>query len=256
MQGDIIRSNDSTAPMWSRFLMVITADCDLAHAKHDKRVTCVPLLPAEQYLLEMQLPKQREKFVTREYGKLKRELDKLGAPKVTLLRLRSWLREEPLPEIVDSLQIRQSASEKVTSLLATIKMLDEPTADLETSIARMVEGLRLSDPSADTQSVRNSIIGALRSIYLQPPGDALFVGAIGPKLRDGYFVYLRHLEQVLEPDIGLKPTRRPSPYSRLARFNPTMTHAILQRFGMVFMSIGLPEEYEENRHIHSQLVGA
>ncbi|SDM91588.1 hypothetical protein SAMN04488074_12936 [Lentzea albidocapillata subsp. violacea] len=55
-QGDVLEAADPAASLWQRHLVVLTADCDLARAKHHGRVTCVPVLTEHEYLLEMQIP--------------------------------------------------------------------------------------------------------------------------------------------------------------------------------------------------------
>lgn len=48
-QGDVLEASDPAASVWTRHLMIITADCDFANSKNAGRVTCVPLLAADEY---------------------------------------------------------------------------------------------------------------------------------------------------------------------------------------------------------------
>lgn len=93
-QGDVIEATDMGASMWHRHLLVITADCDFAHAKHQGRVTCVPLLRAEEYLVEMRVPRIREQIAKQQLKGLREILSKAGAPIISDRRLREWPGEE------------------------------------------------------------------------------------------------------------------------------------------------------------------
>src|SRR5258708_984972 len=86
-QGDVLEAVDIGASMWQRHLLVITADCDFAYAKHQGRVTCVPLLAAEEYLSEMQLPKIRERLIKQPLKEMRQILSKPGAPNISDRRL-------------------------------------------------------------------------------------------------------------------------------------------------------------------------
>jgi hypothetical protein len=66
---------------------------------------------------------------------------------------------------------------------------------------------------------------------------------------------LRHLELLWEPEIAVGPTRVEHRFRRIAHLQDRYTHAMVQRFALVFMSIGLPREYEEVRDLHSELMG-
>lgn len=105
------------------------------------------------------------------------------------------------------------------------------------------------------EAVAKNVAGRLNDAYKNTPGDALFLNAIAPGHDLGYFVYLRHIEQVNEPEITLGPMRRGSSYRRISRLTDRFTHALVQRFAMVFLAIGLPDAYEELRDLHAAVLG-
>lgn len=73
-QGDVIESTNADATPWTRFLLVITADCDLANTKNAGRVTCVPLLGAEDYLVEFHFPERQNAISDRHVREFNDEL--------------------------------------------------------------------------------------------------------------------------------------------------------------------------------------
>lgn len=254
-QGDVVEAAEIGASMWQRHLLVITADCDFAHAKHQGRVTCVPLLKAEEYLAEMQVPKIRERLVNKQVKDVREILSKASAPAITDRRLREWPREEEPSAIVAMLDLNQGDAQKATAALTAIRMLDESAGNLKDAISSLVDAqLAGINPPKEENAVKN-VMSTLRTAYAQPPGDALFLSAIGPGLDEGYFAYLRHIEQVSEFEVSLGPTRRAAQYRRVSRLHDRFTHALVQRFAMVFMSIGLPDEYEEQRNLYSEMLG-
>jgi hypothetical protein len=44
-------------------------------------------------------------------------------------------------------------------------------------------------------------------------------------------------------------------YRRISHLRDRYIHALVQRFALVFMAIGLPKEYEEIRDLHSDILG-
>lgn len=255
-QGDVLEriADDGTA--WNRNLLVITADCDFAHNKHHGRVTCVPLLTKDEYILELQMPKLRNKAITELTTSLQNALSKLGAPHLSLERLTDWPNEQSTEAILASLQISAEHCDAVGRMVDAIRDLgsSQPTVT-EASNALVQARLQLSDKKATEQNLRKNIINYLQNVFKSTPGDALFLSAIAVDHEYGYFVYLRHLEQVWEPQITLGPSRKTVEYRRISRLQDSFTHAIAQRFGLVFTAIGLPDEYEEMRNLHSDLIG-
>lgn len=77
-QGDVLEAVDAKASMWNRHLFVITADCDFAHHQNQARVTCIPLLTADEYLLEMRVPRLRDRFARKMLKDLRAILNRSG----------------------------------------------------------------------------------------------------------------------------------------------------------------------------------
>lgn len=241
--------------MWRRHLLVMTADCDFAYAKHHGRVTCVPLLAAEEYLSEMQIPKIREQLVKLQLKEIRQILSKAPVPVIGDRRLREWASEEEAGDIVKALQLQRADAQKAKAALEAISMMDSPAHNLKEGVDLLVEAQLTGTSPPKRDNAVKKVVNGLRGSYSQPPGDALFLSAIAPGQDLGYFAYLRHIEQVWEPEISLGPAHREVTYRRISRMRDRYAHALVQRFAMVFMSIGLPDQYEEIRDLHSDILG-
>jgi hypothetical protein len=251
-QGDVIEATDDDAPMWRRHLVVITADCDLAFDKHHGRITAVPLLHQTEYLLEMQFPRIRDRSVQKALKALRSQLTGTAHERLSDDGALRWLREATPEEISVELGFDGTKATNVKNALEALDLLSRVPSNLAHAVQLQAEGLvalGLSESNA-----RKEVTLRLKQSFTQTPGDALFLSSIGPGLTEGYFAFLRHLEQIPEPDIALAATRQPAKYRRVARLTDRYAHALVQRFAMVFLAIGLPADYEETRDFHSELL--
>ncbi|MGC4750167.1 hypothetical protein ACLQ28_31550 [Micromonospora sp. DT201] len=254
-QGDIIEAVEPVASMWQRHLLVLTADCDFAHAKHQGRVTCVPLLTANEYLLEMKVPLLRERALAKVIPVLRQVLPSPFAEHVSDERLRAWPGEVEPNEIVATLGLADPEASVAKAILEAIRLVSQPAQTLDDAVERLIAA-HLAVPNAQKRDkIVQQIVNVLKNPYGQPPGDALFLSAIAPKHELGYFAYLRHLEQVWEVQIAIAPVKKSVGYRRISRLQERYVHLLVQRFALVFMSIGLPREYEEFRDLHAELLG-
>lgn len=254
-QGDVLEAVDAEASMWQRNLVVITADCDFAYAKHQGRVTCVPLLAAEEYLREMQIPKIRERLVKQPLKEMRQILSKPGMPNISDRRLREWASEEAPEDVVMRLGLEPADAQEATAALEAICMIDVSASGFKEGVDSLVEAQLIGAKPPKRETAVKQVVNSLRDAYARTPGDALFLSAIAPGHDGGYFAYLRHIEQVREPEISLGPSRRDVRYRRISRMGDRFAHALVQRFAMVFMSIGLPEQYEDLRDLYSEMLG-
>jgi hypothetical protein len=254
-QGDVLEAVDVGASMWQRHLLVLTADCDFAYAKHQGRVTCIPLLAAEEYLLAMQIPKIRERLVKQPLKEMHQILSKPEVPNISDRRLREWVREETPADIVMSLALEKADAQKATAALEAIRMVDTVAPNFKEGVDSLVEAQLIGTHPPKRETALKRVVHDLRDAYARPPGDALFLTAIARGHDTGYFAYLRHIEQVWEPEISLGPSRREVKYRRISRLQDRFAHALVQRFAMVFMSIGLPKQYEDLRDLYSEMLG-
>lgn len=254
-QGDVLEAVDAGVSMWRRHLLVMTADCDFAYAKHQGRVTCVPLLTADEYLLEMQIPKIREQLVRQQLKALRQIFSATTVPAISDRRLREWASEQTPADIVKMLDLGEADAQKARAALEAVGIMDTLPDDLKECVGLLVKAQLAGASPPKSDGAVKRVVNHLRGVYAQPPGDALFLSAIGPGQEAGYFAYLRHIEQVWEPEIARGPSHTEFAYRRISRMRDRFTHALVQRFAMVFMSIGLPQQYEELRDLHAEIQG-
>lgn len=250
-QGDILEATDTNATMWRRHLLIITADCDFANAKHQGRVTCVPLLTQDEYLMEFQIPRIRERILDKVVESLRDLVERTSGRSISKERLRAWPSEQDPHAIVEALGLQGPTADDASRFLHSIQKVTQLPEELETSIRQLVQA-QVDLPNGKSQAnAHKEVTNTLQSHYDRPPGDALFLSAVGPGLEEGYFAYLRHLEQISDHDIAISPSRHRPSYRRVSRLQERFTHAISQQFALVFMSIGLPREYEDKRKYHA-----
>lgn len=253
-QGDVLERVGRDATAWNRHLLVMTADCDFAHDKHQGRVTCVPLLTKDEYLLELHVPRLRDQATAKLVSCLQKVLAGLGMPAISEVRLRDWPREQPTDAILSSLSVPDDKREVVGGIVDGIRDLGTVTGTLAGAMATVVNAQRRLPNAQSEKNLRAQVLDRLQNAFKQPPGDALFISALADGHDYGYFAYLRHLEQIWERQVSLGPSRVPVEYRRLSSLQDKYTHAIAQRFALVFMSIGLPDAYEEMRDLHANLL--
>ena len=253
-QGDVLQATDSSAIKWQRHLLVITADCDFAYAKHQGRVTCIPLLTADEYLMEFHVPKIRDRLVKKPLQLLQTSLRTAGIKNLTSARVRQWILEDGADAAISSLSLAGAELSSAAEAIRAIELIDSLASNTTLAAEALVDAQLIGSNPPKRVNAVETVAAPLREAFLRPPGDAMFLSSIGRDHRQGYFAYLRHLEQVWEREISTGPTNREMKYRRISRVQDRFTHALVQKFGMVFMSIGLPTEYEEMRDLHADLV--
>lgn len=254
-QGDVLEAADAAAPPWSRLLLVITADCDLAFNKNRDLVTCVPIVEKDRYLLEIVAPAIRERTLKLLIAALRGVLAEFGYPNVTESRIREWVVEAETVRILDDLSASGSLRAQAERWIDALRAVVSPSPTIPSLVSALVDAESTLQPPPKPDRVRSRILSELRAPFSRPPGDALFLGAVGPGMDAGYFAYLRSPQQLDQSLVATTPGRADTAYRRIAKLQDRFTHALVQRFALVFMSIGLPVEYEELRDLHASLLG-
>lgn len=254
-QGDILESVDAETSKWQRRLLVLTADCDFAHGKHQGRVTCVPLLESREYLLEFQLPALCANYSKKPLAALQAQVEVAGFSSVGMDRLIEWTSEESTTNILRDLNVPVARLAELSGQIDALRMLHSSFPSLEAGIDAFAKAIEKTGLARSRFDAVKRVKTDIRSRFSTLPGDAMFFGAVGPGNSEGYCAYLRHIEQVWESDVAVAPTRSVVSHRRLARLQDRFTDAVAQKFGMVFMSIGLPSGYEEGRRRHGEQLG-
>lgn len=251
-QGDVIEATDERASPWTRHLLVITADCDLANNKNSGRVTCVPLLSTEDYLLQIYFPEQRRKVLDRFANEFNSELARLGKNPLSSSRIIEWaLEASAWLELATALDLPSEDAQEAEKKFDGIRLLDVPSATVHEALDNIVDAQLLHTGPRKREAIVAATHDAIGNRFRNTPGDALFLRSIAPTYDFGYFAYLRHIEQIWEPKIAISPMQTGVTHRRIGALADRFAHAVVQRFAMVFMPIGLPVDYEESRNAFS-----
>lgn len=236
--------------------MVVTADCDLAYAKHSGRITCVPLLTADEYLLEIYFPELRKPVTERHAREFAAALNSAGGRTMSEGRIVEWCLEvEHGDQVSAAFDVAEDVRQLIENSCNGIRLANSHCDTVEKAVTNLVDSQSLhSNPKAAT-TLRRTITGGIQQRFTQPRGDSLFLNSIAPGYEDGYFAYLRHIEQVWEADVALRPARRIDGHRRIGALSDRFAHAVVQRFAMVFMPIGLPDTYEAVRNSFAENLG-
>ncbi|WP_133298528.1 hypothetical protein [Tsukamurella pulmonis] len=252
-QGDILeRTGDIDDDYcWEQYLMVLTADCDLAQGKHDQRITCIPILAKDYYIHRFRLESLKTRVIAKQLAELRDVLTRNKLPTIGDERIVEWATERSSNDIVHLLKVTAANDiETIRRSVDAIRILATPSDNLPSALSKLITAQATGVNPPSDKNVRSALADAIRSSFKSPPGDAHFLSAIGPGVDSGYFAYLRQIVQVADSDITTIGRHRSENYSRISRLQTRYIHAITQKFAMVFMSIGLPSEYEASREAH------
>lgn len=257
-QGDILRAITLDDP-WRQWLIVITADCDLAHAKHGGALSCVPVVHHSDYISRFRVEKISSPMENRIIQEILKMLGSAlsvspnmqAAPQVTPARMCSWIMEVEPSDILATLQISGALGSKIQQYMKCYRELvkarssDELTLFME---AFATAKLTLGDGKSKNQA-KASVAKQLAECLKTLPGDALFISSLADDAREGYVAYLRRIHEVKDDRVARSTVSVPgdAQFYRMGRLTAPYIYALTQQVGSVFGAIGLPGEYENKR---------
>lgn len=261
-QGDVLRSLDPSADPWEAYVIVVTADCDIARDKHGGRLTCVPVLPLRFYLASYYLPRRLSKVAESISERLvatirKAQKAQFAEYKTAISRERAeaWLLETSPAKVAETLRIAEKDLQTFLQLaqqLVRIKALapGDFSGHRDAFTAAQIALKPATTPEGALASLKNDIVSHTKGL----PGDALFLSSLGEELNAGYVAYLRVLQELREGCVALKSSQLgfEMTHERIARVKAPYVYALTQQLGAVFSAIGLPTEYEDTRVERSQ----
>lgn len=263
-QGDILQMlPDAEAEEWtSHFGVLVTANCDLVHAKSGGVATYIPVVPIEVYVGAMVIPAEVQRHDVRSQRTLEQALDR-HAVGMTSVRIEEMLSLHETPRDIallaglegHALRDFEKAVERVGACRdAQQKLVERSFQEKRSCLTRLLSVLNGLEASPSrkpiAQLVREDVISRIRSL----PSDALYLGSLSPQNSHGYVAYLRLLREIRIERIALRPSEeRTAPERqfearRISRLRLLYTHKILQQMAAVFTDIGLPEDYETYRN--------
>ncbi len=247
-QGDVIKWCDRHfIRPWQTYGIIVTADCDLEWNKYGGRISFVPSLLTEDYILHQwrlsEFQSSCSSHVSKATTRLNTWREKQDAASLDLSveAVANWLSRVGCGGLLDELGIvglndRNTFLPVLEAALAHLKLLNCSQPDLSL--------LRACRNDADViKSFKRHISGL--------PGDVFHLPDHPEDKNDGLFVMLRHITQCDIGDIARTPEdlRFGSARSmRIARVGPPYRYSITQNLARVFADIGLPREYSDLRN--------
>lgn len=257
-QGDVFEWRALSDDPHRRLGLIVTADCDIAHAKHAGVLSYVPLMSVQDYLRLYRLPKT----ISRRLEELKQKMfasvrshqtDPDFTEPISGEAVLDWLEISSPDAIADALAVTTHPDrERLVELLETYVYVRTALADLkfDTQIEAIVKTKLLSGQK-DAAKARQIVMKEVRGWIQELPGDAFFIGFVSERMPEGYIAYLRLVREIEDAQIAVSSSDERHNSSvlarRVARLGSPYLFCLTQRLGSVFGSIGLPGEYEDNR---------
>lgn len=256
-QGDVFEwLTRKDADPFRQFGVIVTADCDLARAKHQGIISCVPILPLRDYFRMFHLPRR-----------VKSSLSQVGDELVAVVRKAQermpefpepmskdaalgWVLRETPEGIAKALVIRDEKSvARVSALVDDYKALsasaDEGSFQLQ---LEALAGFRARTRGSIAAKALGEIVGELAQVAETLPGDAFFIGNVADGEGLGHVAYLRMVREIQQEAIAIRATELASASAkRVSRMCSPYLYRMTQQLADVFAAIGLPTEYEEQR---------
>ncbi|MBB4598922.1 hypothetical protein [Xanthomonas arboricola] len=113
-QGDVLAAHPGTSAWsnrWSRFYIVLSADCDIVNKKLDTGLVVVPIVGLHTYALDVWLPEQVKKLVAQvETKSLVAAVKKVPEINIDCIRIAS-MKQEDLDEFLKNEKFEEKKSE-------------------------------------------------------------------------------------------------------------------------------------------------
>jgi hypothetical protein len=252
-QGDLLRPRTHAAFPYSA-LVVLTADCDIAHGKNNAHLTCLALYRWDQYLTEVYIRSAARRLEHEACAEARRAMRTTESIDYELLL-------EELVEAPDAVNATLSSfstdvQNRVSDLAKRIAGL-RGLADADSSILLLSEALR--HLAADQDRTQTERIARVVKKFCDQikngglPGDT----ELYESSTDGTacVAYLRTLYDVVATDVVLRPPQgsdeiQRGKFYRSSRLTDRYLYALTRKVGDVFGSIGTPREKSDTQRIH------
>lgn len=263
-QCDVLLRHGSRTEKLSDLYLILTADCDFAHKKHFGQVLCLPIVTISEYVNTFRFPKVVQKLLDQS---LLRLLDscmsviELTGMSYDRERLIDWLESDGIDafeSVIKSNLTSEESLRNAETVLGEIRkrwelsLLNEAGLDLRQSLDVMqtIKVLDKSDTKEDwawlqwQNEVKNLVGGG------NVPKDVSLLAEISPHHVGGFVVLHRFPEVISDREIAMSSSL-PASYTRLSRVVEPYSRAIVNQFGQLFSTVGLPDE----QHASVQIAG-
>ena len=247
-QGDLIQKNWHSNPLKTEWGLVIPTNCDMGFNKHRGLVTFIDLMLASDYVNRFVLPEIVNSAISNLKKRILEEKNKKSAKDFTFSKISDDRFIEWLSDSGPNETLLHETAKKWSEVLSFRDLLkkskDESLATIEGQL-RYCSELSNFGLSLSTDKVINKIYSKVENL----PGDFHWIAG-GEELThgSGYVANLRDIRVIEESRIHLnfKPRgfSRDGEWVRIAKLKDYFLHLLTQKFGLVFGSIGLPNEFE------------
>ena len=258
-QGDIIEGCSPTLDAWSKFGIIVTADCDLARDKHNGIVSYVPILELSDYLRLFFLYRRIKNEIFRTNKDLigdirkhqKERLPEFPEP-LSDDAVNSWIDTTSSEVIAEDLQLQPGlAREQFISRINIYKNL---------SSALNAERIEVQVSALQSSNYRKTFWQDITSHLEKLPGDLFFLNSLNrtKSNKKGYIAYLRLVREVRERQIAIRTPDLEHAFvtmKRISRLDSPFRYQLTRQMADVFASIGLPSEYEAARRSTAENLG-
>lgn len=254
-QGDVIKRVVAGV---SEFRIIITTNCDIRFNKHRAVITTIRLMDAREYVSSFVLLEEISKYREQLYDRVVMEKNKridLSIPvrKISDERFLEWITEDEVSPELRTLFCEWPEVESYRKILTSVDLRDDQSVEMLFQIIKDFREIGIG------KSARNLAIHVADKIK-SPPGDFVFVAG-GACLTEifGYVASLRDIAVIEDSAIDTARWARPRANSyqewvKVAKIKDYFLHNILQRFGLVFSSIGMPADFEVREKTSRELL--
>ena len=258
-QGDVVHALGSDGQV-ARIAMIVTADCDIAQNKSGNEITLLQIVSADNYIRKTWAPLEIDRITKRQIETCLPELNAAIVKRDATLSeltgemLVDWLASSMPEQILLAAGVPSASRHKLQQSLECLRTALHLTSDLDDwdTLKRM--WTVLGTPSKSIKARIGDILHSGRG-----PGDVYFLPYL-PDLNDiGYVIRLRRFESVERSSIYRSRTdarigNSPGAYYRTSRLRDGIRFSVVQRMAILFSRIGLPEEFEDETGLASEMI--
>jgi hypothetical protein len=250
-QGDVFEWLEQKNDVWQRWGVIVTANCDFANEKHGGIISYVPVLSLKDYARLFLLPSALRKAMRRHREEVVAHVRKLQSAHATSFpvplseaAIIDWVEGCEPNEVLEQLGV-PAGKERDKALTTVSKYRIGSAALVDGQFDRLLNAV-LSLREGKPEKLREELSQQVKNL----PGDAFFLGSIGADERGGCVAYLRILRELKVGQVAIRQSDFRDAQvvaRRLSRVRAPYIYRLTQQLAEVFVSIGLPREYETNR---------
>ena len=259
-QGDVIEWLDGAGNPWRQHAIVVTADCDIVHSKHQGSLATVPVLRYDEFLAAVVLPGKLRLAETNVRDRARAQIRTMQGrhrpdrpEPLADAAIDEWIAFEDAAAILRTL--RAPADERAGEFAELVAWLRElpyvvGCVNLTNQLSALTRSRVLCGSKQSPETIRAALARENVERVKQLPGDALFLHSLGTSLAEGYIAYLRRVDSVAEASVALRSSDLADAgmlARRVSRLSSPYVYRLTQQLGQVFSSIGLPGSYESSR---------